>query len=111
MRKGVIVTLALAGLLVAVGLTLAASSLADQNLPREGHVVRIVHVPTVPTAVATPAPTPTSTGIGAASKTSGAPTGGSQGSTNRRAASPTVSPDPADAGRAGINRGVPGSDD
>jgi len=89
-------TLAATGLVVAVGLTLAASSLADESLPAESHFLPIVHVETVPTSILmSPAPTPAKQANGFA-----------------RGAQASSSPDPdKPGGRAAADHNVPRSDD
>jgi hypothetical protein len=102
----------MAGLIVAVGLTLAASSFADQGLPAEGHVVPAVHLETGLSPVTLPSAAP---GSALAPK----PTSGGSGQKDSRRSgdpgtpSPTASPSApgGSSSRYSDDHGNPGSDD
>jgi hypothetical protein len=107
MRRGLIVTLALAGLLVAVGLTLAASSMADQGLPAEGHIIPMIHLELGPS----PFPFPSSgsgNSIGSQVSAQNGVQNGTRRSQNQGKPSPTPSPLTS---RYNDDHGNPGSDD
>jgi hypothetical protein len=111
MRRGLIVTLAVAGVIVAVGLTLAASSLADQGIPREGHGVPIVRVETGPSPMILPSAAPGSALAPTQTQGGVQTTGSNRHSTKSANASPTPSSGASGGSRFSDDHGNPGSDD